>query len=98
MTLDELFLTTLKDIYFAERQLHKSLPKMAKAAQDPALKEAFTSHRVETQEQIERLQAWGISNDSDVVLYDDGPGAYAARAWWLLAWLGPLAIACSAKG
>lgn len=57
MTLDELFLTTLKDIYFAERQLHKSLPKMAKAAQDPALKEAFTSHRVETQEQIERLQA-----------------------------------------
>ena len=29
---------------------------------------------------IERLQAWGISNDSDVVLYDDGPGAYAARA------------------
>ncbi|UZE23502.1 sulfurtransferase [Pseudomonas sp. B21-056] len=37
---------------------------------------------------IERLRAWGISNDSDIVLYDDGPGAYAARAWWLLAWLG----------
>jgi thiosulfate/3-mercaptopyruvate sulfurtransferase len=37
---------------------------------------------------IERLQAWGINNDSEVVLYDDGPGAYAARAWWLLAWLG----------
>ncbi|POA22441.1 sulfurtransferase [Pseudomonas sp. FW300-N1A1] len=37
---------------------------------------------------IERLQAWGISNDSEVVLYDDGPGAFAARAWWLLAWLG----------
>ena len=37
---------------------------------------------------IERLQAFGINNDSDVVLYDDGPGAYAARAWWLLAWLG----------
>jgi thiosulfate/3-mercaptopyruvate sulfurtransferase len=37
---------------------------------------------------IERLQAWGISDDSDVVLYDDGPGAFAARAWWLLAWLG----------
>ncbi|QKV66841.1 sulfurtransferase [Pseudomonas sp. 43A] len=37
---------------------------------------------------VERLQAWGINNDSDVVLYDDGPGAYAARAWWLLAWLG----------
>jgi thiosulfate/3-mercaptopyruvate sulfurtransferase len=37
---------------------------------------------------IERLQAWGINADSEVVLYDDGPGAYAARAWWLLAWLG----------
>ncbi|WP_295469913.1 sulfurtransferase [uncultured Pseudomonas sp.] len=37
---------------------------------------------------IERLRTWGIDNDSTVVLYDDGPGAYAARAWWLLAWLG----------
>lgn len=37
---------------------------------------------------IEQLQAWGVSADTDLVLYDDGPGAYAARAWWLLAWLG----------
>ncbi|XYQ84651.1 sulfurtransferase [Pseudomonas syringae] len=37
---------------------------------------------------VERLRAWGINNDSDIVLYDDGPGMYAARAWWLLAWLG----------
>jgi len=37
---------------------------------------------------VERLRQWGISDDSDVVLYDDGPGAFAARAWWLLAWLG----------
>ncbi|WLG23559.1 sulfurtransferase [Pseudomonas sp. FP1154] len=37
---------------------------------------------------MKRLRAWGIGNDSDIVLYDDGPGAYAARAWWLLAWLG----------
>ncbi|MBD8149180.1 sulfurtransferase [Pseudomonas fluorescens] len=37
---------------------------------------------------IQQLQAWGISAGTDVVLYDDGPGAYAARAWWLLAWLG----------
>ncbi|MEE1865633.1 sulfurtransferase [Pseudomonas auratipiscis] len=37
---------------------------------------------------VERLQDWGIDNDSEVVLYDDGPGAFAARAWWLLAWLG----------
>ena len=37
---------------------------------------------------IATLQAWGINNDSQIVLYDDGPGAFAARAWWLLAWLG----------
>ncbi|MEO4047367.1 sulfurtransferase [Pseudomonas sp. CAU 1711] len=37
---------------------------------------------------IDKLRAWGIDNDSQVVLYDDSPGAFAARAWWLLAWLG----------
>ena len=36
----------------------------------------------------EQLRTWGIHADTDIVLYDDGPGAYAARAWWLLAWLG----------
>ena len=36
----------------------------------------------------EQLRAWGISADTEVVLYDDGPGAFAARAWWLLVWLG----------
>src|SRR5690606_240066 len=34
------------------------------------------------------LRACGCSADSQIVLYDDGPGAFAARAWWLLAWLG----------
>ncbi|TLP58210.1 MULTISPECIES: sulfurtransferase [Pseudomonas] len=37
---------------------------------------------------VERLREWGVDNDSEVVLYDDGPGAFAARAWWLLMWLG----------
>ncbi|HHJ4328387.1 TPA: sulfurtransferase [Klebsiella pneumoniae] len=37
---------------------------------------------------IEQLRAWGIDNDSTIVLYDDGPNLFSARAWWLLAWLG----------
>ena len=37
---------------------------------------------------LEQLRSWGINENSDVVLYDDGPGAFAARAWWLLMWLG----------
>lgn len=40
------------------------------------------------QQFLERLRALGISQHSEIVLYDDGPGAFAARAWWLLAWLG----------
>lgn len=35
-----------------------------------------------------RLRQWGLDDRSEVVLYDDGPGAFAARAWWLLLWLG----------
>ncbi|MCQ4259080.1 sulfurtransferase [Stutzerimonas stutzeri] len=37
---------------------------------------------------ISRLRAAGLNDDSEVVLYDDGSGAFAAKAWWLLAWLG----------
>ncbi len=37
---------------------------------------------------VERLRSCGLKADSQVVLYDDGPGAFAARAWWLLLWLG----------
>ncbi|CAG8864440.1 Putative thiosulfate sulfurtransferase SseB [Pseudomonas fluorescens] len=37
---------------------------------------------------VERLRSFGLDHDSEVVLYDDGPAAFAARAWWLLAWLG----------
>lgn len=54
-TLDDLTLHFLQDIYYAERQLLKALPKMAKAAHEPALKEAFLSHKDETVHQIERL-------------------------------------------
>ena len=55
-TLDDLFYDTLKDIYYAERQILKTLPKMARAAKSQELKAAFEQHREETQGQIERLQ------------------------------------------
>jgi ferritin-like metal-binding protein YciE len=55
-SLDDLFLHFLQDVYYAERQLLKALPKMAKNAQEPALAEAFTAHREETVQQIERLE------------------------------------------
>lgn len=55
-TLDDLFLDTLKDIYYAERKILKALPKMARAASSDELKAAFEKHKEETQGQIERLQ------------------------------------------
>ncbi|QRM47319.1 ferritin-like domain-containing protein [Rhizobium sp. BG4] len=55
-TLDDLFLDTLKDIYYAEKQILRALPKMARAAQSEDGKEGFLKHRDETQGQIERLE------------------------------------------
>lgn len=54
--LDDLFLDTLKDIYYAEKQILKALPKMAKAAVSPDLKAGFEQHAAETEAQIERLE------------------------------------------
>ena len=54
--LDELFVETLKDIYYAEKKLASALPKMAKAAQSEELAEAFEKHAEETEGQIERLE------------------------------------------
>lgn len=55
-TLDDLFLDTLKDIYFAEKQILKALPKMARAANSEEGKAGFLQNRDETQGQIERLE------------------------------------------
>ena len=55
-TLHDLFHDTLKDIYYAERKILKTLPKMAKGAQSPELKAALEKHRDQTEGQIERLQ------------------------------------------
>jgi ferritin-like metal-binding protein YciE len=54
--LNALFLETLKDIYYAEKQIYKSLPKMAKAAQSDQLRAAFEKHHDETEGHIERLE------------------------------------------
>jgi ferritin-like metal-binding protein YciE len=55
-TLDDLFLHTLKDIYYAERKILKNLPRMAKATESEELRKAFETHRDETQGQIERIE------------------------------------------
>lgn len=55
-TLEDLFLDTLKDLYFAEKQILKALPKMARAATSEEGKAGFQLHREETQGQIERIE------------------------------------------
>jgi ferritin-like metal-binding protein YciE len=52
----DLFVDTLKDIYYAEKQIYKALPKMAKAAASDELRAAFEKHHGETEGQIERLE------------------------------------------
>lgn len=54
-TLDDLFVHQLQDIYYAEKQILKALPKMAKAANAPELKQAFETHREQTEGHVERL-------------------------------------------
>ena len=54
--LNDLFLDTLKDIYYAEKQILKALPKMAKAAHSEELRAAFEKHHGETEGQVERLE------------------------------------------
>ncbi len=55
-TLDDLFLDTLKDIYYAEKQIVKTLPKMAKATTSDELRAGFEQHLVETEGHVERLE------------------------------------------
>jgi len=54
--LDDLFLDTLKDIYFAEKKILTALPKMAKAAQSEDLRAAFEKHEGETEGHVARLE------------------------------------------
>lgn len=55
-TLEDLFVDTLKDIYYAEKRILKTLPKMAKGAESPKLKKGFEKHLAQTEGQLERLE------------------------------------------
>jgi ferritin-like metal-binding protein YciE len=55
-TLNELFEDTLRDIYFAENEILKALPKMAEKATSEDLQKAFTDHAEETKGQVERIK------------------------------------------
>lgn len=79
--LNDLFLDTLKDIYFAEKHILKALPKMAKAAHSDDLRAAFEKHEGETEGQVERLEqifelldkpARGKTCDAIVGILDEG--------------------------
>jgi len=54
-TLEDLFIHELSDVYSAEKQITKALPRLARASTNPKLAEAFKSHLEETQGQIERI-------------------------------------------
>jgi ferritin-like metal-binding protein YciE len=55
-TLEDLFVHFLRDIYYAEKQILKTLPKMARKAESEQLRDAFEHHREETESQIENLE------------------------------------------
>ena len=80
-TLNDLFHDTLKDIYYAEKKILATLPKMAKAAQNDGLTAAFEKHRAETERQVARLEqvfalidkkAQGKTCDAIIGITDEG--------------------------
>jgi ferritin-like metal-binding protein YciE len=55
-TLDDLFVHTLQDVYYAEQKITKALPKMIEKVTDPELRQAFQAHLGETKNQVKRLE------------------------------------------
>lgn len=79
--LSDLFVHFVRDIYYAEKQVLKTLPKMARKADSPQLREAFEHHREETEQQIENLEkvfeqlglkARGVTCDAINGILDEG--------------------------
>lgn len=64
-TLDDLFVHQLQDIYYAENQIVKALPKMIAKASDPQLKRGFEKHLAETRNHVQRLS--GDIDDKSVL-------------------------------
>ena len=55
-TMDDLFLHTLRDIYYAEKKIVKSLPEMVEQATDAGLKRGFQEHLKQTENHVKRLE------------------------------------------
>jgi len=55
-TMDDLFVHTLRDIYYAEKQIEKALPEMIEKATEPSLKQAFQAHLGETKNHARRVE------------------------------------------
>jgi ferritin-like metal-binding protein YciE len=55
-SMDDLFVHTLRDIYYAEKQILKALPEMIDKSNDPQLKQGFQTHQSETKNQVTRLE------------------------------------------
>ena len=56
LTLEDLFIHGIKDIYYAEKKIYKALPKMIKAAHDDGLRQALEAHRGETEQHIAKME------------------------------------------
>ena len=69
-TMNDLFSHQLQDIYYAEQQLVKALPKMAEKATDPQLKQGFLTHLDETKTHVQRLEQVFQIHGSEVKAID----------------------------
>ena len=68
-TMNDLFIHQLQDIYYAEKQLVKALPKMAEKATDKQLKDGFLTHLKETKTHVQRLyEKLGVSDRATAVV------------------------------
>jgi ferritin-like metal-binding protein YciE len=88
-SMNDLLLTYAQDMYYAERQILKALPKMARASENEELKRALIQHRDETQGHVERLQEFeqGAVRDTGILASAQAVEHYEiARYGTMIAW------------